>query len=499
MLTRQTVGGRANDGGLRIGEMERDGIIAHGAAGFLNESMLVRGDEYYMAVCNTTGTIAIYNESNNLFMSPMADGPLKFTGNLSNNMNIENITRFGRSFSVLRVPYSFKLLMQELQAMNINMRIITEDNIDQLTSMNFSNNANNLAKIDDSVSFEDAIMKLYQNTYAKMQKDDISIPYIETKEVGKRKQEAAVVPDMIVEQSINPEEYGWQKEGFDANGNEVFVSLILDANGEPTEKWIPEENKDAINPYRYPKGWTKPTYDDDKDISVQIVIDALKENQVPNNWKYVLEKIRSEKIGYEEPYSPGFAPGSPLVLDGRKQYYTPESSQYDPNSPMYDPNSPPYAPTSPAYAPTSPAYAPTSPAYAPTSPPYAPTSPPYAPTSPPYAPTSPAYAPTSPAYAPTSPAYAPTSPPYAPTSPVNAPETSLKATALDSTSTDGTIPPPPESTPKSSSSAESMFNDDQVNNIATMLDSTKENDEDVEIEADEINQDGGTKKIIIKN
>ena len=44
LLTRQTVQGRANDGGLRIGEMERDGILAHGATNFLQESMLVRGD-----------------------------------------------------------------------------------------------------------------------------------------------------------------------------------------------------------------------------------------------------------------------------------------------------------------------------------------------------------------------------------------------------------------------------------------------------------------------
>lgn len=47
--------------------MERDGVIAHGAAGFLQESLLVRGDEYFMAVCNNSGTIAIYNKSQNLF------------------------------------------------------------------------------------------------------------------------------------------------------------------------------------------------------------------------------------------------------------------------------------------------------------------------------------------------------------------------------------------------------------------------------------------------
>ena len=137
-LTRQTVQGRANDGGMRIGEMERDGLISHGITKFLQESMLVRGDEYYMAVCNKTGMVAIYNESHNLFMSPMADGPIKFTGLLDDKMNIENITKFGRSFSILRIPYAFKLLIQELQAMNVQMRIITEDNIEQLTNMAFS-------------------------------------------------------------------------------------------------------------------------------------------------------------------------------------------------------------------------------------------------------------------------------------------------------------------------------------------------------------------------
>ena len=167
MLTRQTVQGRANDGGLRIGEMERDGVIAHGAAKFLEESLMKRGDEYYMAICNKTGTIAIYNNTLNLFLSPSADGPIKFTGTLDNNLNIENISRFGRSFSIVRVPYSFKLLMQELQTMNVQMRVITEDNVDQLNSMSYSRTINKLL-FDEKVTVNNVI----QSNKKKLERDN---------------------------------------------------------------------------------------------------------------------------------------------------------------------------------------------------------------------------------------------------------------------------------------------------------------------------------------
>jgi len=139
VLTRQTVQGRANDGGLRVGEQERDAIVAHGLSYFLKESMLVRGDEYYMAICNLTGLTAIYNSSLDLFISPYADGPIKFVGAIESEKKIEKITKFGRNFSIIRIPYAFKLLMQELATLNINMRIITDENIDQLSSMNYIN------------------------------------------------------------------------------------------------------------------------------------------------------------------------------------------------------------------------------------------------------------------------------------------------------------------------------------------------------------------------
>jgi DNA-directed RNA polymerase II subunit RPB2 len=156
VLTHQTVQGRANDGGLRIGEMERDGLIAHGITNFLQESMLVRGDDYYMAICNKTGTVAIYNESQNLFLSPLVDGPIKFSGALGEHLKIQTLSKFGRSFSIVRVPYAFKLLMQELTTMNVQMRIITEANIDQMTHLSFSDN---IQKLTGQVNLKDLLPK----------------------------------------------------------------------------------------------------------------------------------------------------------------------------------------------------------------------------------------------------------------------------------------------------------------------------------------------------
>ena len=159
-MTKQPVSGRANDGGLRIGEMERDSLISHGVSDFLRESMMERSDKYRMAVCNKTGMMAIYNPDKKLFISPMVDGPIKFSGSIDgNNMNIINVTKHGRDFSIIDVPYSFKLLLQELNTMNMQMRIITDDNIDQLENMTFSNNME-LLGIDGKLDYR---AKLKQN------------------------------------------------------------------------------------------------------------------------------------------------------------------------------------------------------------------------------------------------------------------------------------------------------------------------------------------------
>ena len=81
-------------------------------------------------------------------------------------MNVENISRFGRSFSIVRVPYALKLLIQELQVLNIQMRIITEDNIDQLMSMSYSDNINQLLK-DDEPNIEKLVTSIISDVRRK--------------------------------------------------------------------------------------------------------------------------------------------------------------------------------------------------------------------------------------------------------------------------------------------------------------------------------------------
>ena len=380
VLTRQTVQGRANDGGLRIGEMERDAIFSNGMSKFLQESMLVRGDDYYMAICNQTGMIAAYNDSHNIFLSPYVDGPLKFTGTLSDNLNIQNISKYGKSFSVIRIPYAFKLLMQELQTMNIQMRIITEKNINQLNNLGFSKNIETL--LGEGVT----VKKIIDDTRKKLSNFNPDI--IE----GTPDKNISLSPD--IRPPLNDDDddddddddfekkyeekyselsaselLGWELLGSDQQKGNVWRSLILPLYGDKQALWY-EQDHDNKPPDTFPNGWdeTKAIYQDGRQIPVPILIEALKNYKQPGNWEYVIDFIKR---------NPGY------------HYGALEEQKYSPESPPYQPASPPYQPTSPPYQPASPPYQPNSAPYQPASPPYHPaSSPPYQPASPPYQPAS---------------------------------------------------------------------------------------------------------------
>ena len=291
-LTRQPVQGRANDGGLRIGEMERDAVCAHGLAYFLNESFLIRGDEYYMAVCNKTGNIAIYNENKNLFLSPYADGPINFNTNPDGSMNIKNLSRFGRSFSLLRIPYSFKLLIQELQVMNIQMRIITDENIDQLMSMSYSNNICKLLNQPEEQSKEQIDMMIKRYIADMNMKEKVG------RQFDYERKETPELPTPI---------------------GEIDIKMQIQKPGES-----PQYSQDSDSWDFAEMGNTPPGYFWSKHRGL-VKIRPSPETPSP----------------VEEQGSPGYNPVSPG--------YIPGSPQYNPDSPPYAPNSPPYAPNSPPY------------------------------------------------------------------------------------------------------------------------------------------------------
>ena len=112
-LTRQPAEGRSRDGGFRIGEMERDVMIAHGMSKFCRERLYDVSDKYSTHVCRKCGMIASYNDGN---MKKGSD----FSVHLCNTCN--NMTDFAK----VDIPYAYKLMSQELQAINVVPRLITE-------------------------------------------------------------------------------------------------------------------------------------------------------------------------------------------------------------------------------------------------------------------------------------------------------------------------------------------------------------------------------------
>ncbi|KAF4747507.1 DNA-directed RNA polymerase III subunit RPC2 [Perkinsus olseni] len=100
-LTRQPTEGRAKDGGLRLGEMERDCLVAYGASNLLLERLMLSSDVFTASVCRRCGLLSYQN------------GTCKLCGTSENIVDI-------------RMPYACKLLFQELQAMNVCPRLKVE-------------------------------------------------------------------------------------------------------------------------------------------------------------------------------------------------------------------------------------------------------------------------------------------------------------------------------------------------------------------------------------
>ena len=105
-LTRQPCEGRSRDGGLRVGEMERDCMISHGVSIFTKERLMDVSDPFTTGICKGCGTIAVVNPKENVYSC--------------GNCGIET------EFELKTIPYAVKLWSQELEAMHIVPRMVFE-------------------------------------------------------------------------------------------------------------------------------------------------------------------------------------------------------------------------------------------------------------------------------------------------------------------------------------------------------------------------------------
>lgn len=103
-LTRQPTRGRANNGGLRFGEMERDCALARGAMATLQERLFLLSDPSTANVCRECGSIVSCNSSR----------------------KIACLHCGGVDTTTVHLPYAMVLLTQELACMGIKMSIETK-------------------------------------------------------------------------------------------------------------------------------------------------------------------------------------------------------------------------------------------------------------------------------------------------------------------------------------------------------------------------------------
>ena len=121
LLTRQPTEGRSRDGGLRLGEMERDCLIAYGASQLLRERLMLSSDRHEVDVCSGCGTMGFER-----WCPRCANAE---AGTVDGGAGKPNVGGGGGGSKVVRMtmPYAFKLLTQELTSMNVATRIVVGD------------------------------------------------------------------------------------------------------------------------------------------------------------------------------------------------------------------------------------------------------------------------------------------------------------------------------------------------------------------------------------
>lgn len=120
-VTRQPIKGRKFGGGIRFGEMERDSLLAHGAAYLLHDRLHTCSDYHIADVCSLCGSIlttSFLQQQKRAVREigglPPARAPKKVTC---------HACQTSKGMETVAMPYVFRYLAAELAAMNIKMTL----------------------------------------------------------------------------------------------------------------------------------------------------------------------------------------------------------------------------------------------------------------------------------------------------------------------------------------------------------------------------------------
>ncbi len=107
-LTHQPLRGKANGGGIRFGEMERDALLAHGSSAFLLERLCLSSDKYDTVVCGSCSYIA----RNNVVQK-----------NELNKGFVCDFCKRDTKFLAVTIPYVLKFISDMFKPIGINLRV----------------------------------------------------------------------------------------------------------------------------------------------------------------------------------------------------------------------------------------------------------------------------------------------------------------------------------------------------------------------------------------